>query len=213
MIDNIKKFFRAKLKDDSVITLNKNSPFTHIKTDYATFRFGECIDTAEEVEDYNMDDIKPSDFVLDIGACIGAFSLKACRKANMVFAVEPIMTETLKENITLNGVNNINVMDCGLGEGEQVLEWNGYKKKIKCLSLSEIIKQCGVHIDFLKVDCEGGEWSIKPEELEGIRRIEAEIHCPQKELNKFGMILREAGFEYTSSSRPSLHLHIIHAKR
>ncbi len=214
----IKDFLKMKLKDDSVITLNKNSPFKYINTDYATFRFDENINTIEEVErDYIIDDIRPTDIILDIGACIGAFSLKVCKKANLVFAVEPIMTEKLKENIKLNEVDNIVVLNCALGNGEQTLEWGGITNKIQCLSLSEIIDQCGGHVDFLKIDCEGnfykktGEWCIKPDELNGIRRIEAEIHCPQKSLSKFEEILKKAGFEYTSSSRPTLHLHTIHA--
>lgn len=212
MIQNIKDFLRAKLKDDSVIILNKNSPFTHIKTDYAIFYFDENINTVDEIEEYHIDDIRPTDTVLDIGSCIGAFSLKVCRIANKVFAVEPIMTDRLKKNITLNSVNNITVLDCGLGEGEQNIEWDGHKKTIKCISLSGIIKQCGRHIDFLKIDCEGGEWSINSDELKGIRRIEAEIHCPMKKVGEFGKILKEAGFEYTIQSSPSLHLHLIHAK-
>jgi hypothetical protein len=32
--------------------------------------------------------------------------------------------------------------------------------------------------DFLKCDCEGGEWQIRPGDLAGIRRIEMELHTP-----------------------------------
>ena len=32
--------------------------------------------------------------------------------------------------------------------------------------------------DFLKCDCEGAEWSIRPEDLDGVRRIEMELHVP-----------------------------------
>ncbi|HNB04239.1 MAG TPA: FkbM family methyltransferase, partial [Methanoregulaceae archaeon] len=32
--------------------------------------------------------------------------------------------------------------------------------------------------DFLKCDCEGAEWKIRPVDLEGIRRIEMELHQP-----------------------------------
>jgi len=35
-------------------------------------------------------------------------------------------------------------------------------------------------VDFLKMDCEGAEWFIEPEELKGIRRIEAEVHLDRK---------------------------------
>ena len=32
--------------------------------------------------------------------------------------------------------------------------------------------------DFLKCDCEGAEWLIRPRDLSGIRRIEMELHLP-----------------------------------
>jgi hypothetical protein len=32
--------------------------------------------------------------------------------------------------------------------------------------------------DFLKCDCEGGEWLMNPEDLAGIRRLEMELHIP-----------------------------------
>jgi len=35
---------------------------------------------------------------------------------------------------------------------------------------------CGEKIDFLKSDCEGCEWFINKLDLEGIRRIEMEVH-------------------------------------
>ena len=30
----------------------------------------------------------------------------------------------------------------------------------------------------MKCDCEGAEWSIRPEDLDGVRRIEMELHMP-----------------------------------
>jgi hypothetical protein len=32
--------------------------------------------------------------------------------------------------------------------------------------------------DFLKCDCEGAEWLIRPADLAGVRRIEMELHMP-----------------------------------
>ncbi|MCK5602888.1 FkbM family methyltransferase [Candidatus Pacearchaeota archaeon] len=211
---NLQEFINHRFYDDSVIMLSKNGPYISVNTDYAVFHFDSMLNTIEEAErDYNVEGIRPTDIVLDIGACIGAFSLKACKSASHVFAVEPIMTERLKQNIALNNVKNITVLDCALGNGEQELEWGGNTKKIKCISLSEIINLCGGHVDFLKCDCEGGEWSISPDELKDIKIIEAEIHGSQSSFDKFGDMLNKAGFEYNSLSNPSVHLHIVHAKR
>jgi hypothetical protein len=43
--------------------------------------------------------------------------------------------------------------------------------------LGKIITMAG-GCDFLKCDCEGAEWQIIPEDLEGVRRIEMELHIP-----------------------------------
>ena len=44
-------------------------------------------------------------------------------------------------------------------------------------TLRQIIGMAG-GCDFLKCDCEGGEWLMRPEDLGGIRRIEMELHIP-----------------------------------
>ena len=51
------------------------------------------------------------------------------------------------------------------------------KKTLVGSSLTELINLCGGHVDFLKCDCEGGEWCVTKEELKNIRRIEMELHC------------------------------------
>lgn len=212
-------FLRFKSFRDYIHDRDKNSKlckktFRYVGTEEALFVNDNMINTIEEVNrDYVMDDLRPTDIVLDIGACIGGFSLKICKKVKYVYAVEPFMTDRLKENIILNGIKNITVMDYALGLGEQEIEWGGVTKKRQCLSLSEIIKLCGGRVDFLKCDCEGGEMSIKSDELDGIRRIEMEVHCSQKDFGGFLKMLDVAGFEYKSISEPSTHIHLVHARR
>jgi len=150
--------------------------------------------------EYNFNDLKSTDIVLDIGANIGAFSLKIASKVKHVYAVEPIMTNRLIKNIELNNIKNITVLNCALGDGNIVdLNWmRTYKRKLKSNTLTELIQMSGNHIDFLKCDCEGGEWSIKPEELSGIRRIEAEIHMfkGMPHVSRFFLTLKMSGFNY-----------------
>ncbi len=186
--------------------------FKYVGTDDALFINDNMINTIEEVNrDYIVDDIFPTDTVLDIGACIGGFSLKVCKKAKHIYAVEPFVSERLGENIALNKAKNITVFDCALGDGEQTITWDNKIKTLRCLSLSEIIKKCNTKIDFLKVDCEGGELFIKPEELKGIRRIEAEVHCDKYRMKEFEDMLDKAGYEYTTEGYNSIHLYIVHA--
>jgi FkbM family methyltransferase len=206
--------FRNYICDRSKKLATCKKTFKYVGTENAYFINDDMILTIEQtINDYIFYDLRPTDIVLDIGTCIGGFTLNINKKVKHVYAVEPIMTERLRENIELNNSKNITVFECGLGSGEQELEWNGTKKIIKCYTLSELIKMCGGHIDFLKCDCEGNEIRIRSEELSGIRRLEMEVHCPQKEFVKFCNMLNDAGFEYTSSSEPSLHLHLVHARR
>lgn len=162
--------------------------------------------------DYRFNDIQKDDIVLDIGANVGAFSLFVSKMVKHVYAVEPMLTDILKENVDLNGRNNITVLNDALGEGMVEIPWEGFKTRhIIGKSLSELIFICGGHVDFLKCDCEGGEWCIKPEELKEIRRIEAEVHnFMGHDLNEFLKMLDDAGFEYDYSS-PRSGILFVHA--
>lgn len=148
--------------------------------------------------EYQYYDIKPTDTVLDIGACIGAFSLKIRNKVNKIYAIEPVMSDYLKKHIALNNANNIILYEYALGEGLIDVSWYGITKQVKGLSLTQLIKLAGGHIDFLKCDCEGGEWTIQKNEIANIRRIEMEVHLDNiHNPEYFDDILTENGFKYT----------------
>jgi hypothetical protein len=129
------------------------------------------------VPDYYFDDIRRDDIVLDIGANAGAFCIRASRFSDNVVAVEPLIPGILSENIVLNG-SRVAVLDLALGDGSiREVVWDGIKKTMRTAPLKSIIDIAG-GCDFLKCDCEGAEWSIRPEDLDGIRRIEMELHIP-----------------------------------
>lgn len=190
----------AYMKQKYIMVPKKGSPFTTIGTDSATFYVDNDADTIVEViQEYKFDDVRPSDIVLDVGACIGAFSLSVHKKVNSVYAVEPIMIEPLNKNIELNNAKNITVLDCALGDGPIRTVWKDKSEFRYGLSLQQIIDLCGGHVDFLKLDCEGGEWSITLPEIMNIRRIEAEIHDfdHAHRFEDFEKLLTSAGFDYT----------------
>lgn len=163
---------------------------------------------------YRFDDIKSTDVILDIGANIGGFAIPASRSASIVYAVEPLFCVQLQNNINKNNIDNIILFNYGLGKGKIKIKYNAKNNLVECLSLSEIINLCGGHIDFLKLDCEGGEWSIKPYELQGIRRIEAEVHNfdGKHDFNDFLKILSIAKFEYEYEI-PNKMCMIVHASQ
>lgn len=166
----------------------------------------------EQIEtEYSYEDLRPSDILLDIGANIGLFSLKVRNKVKKVFAVEPLFIEELRQNINLNNAN-IEILPYALGNGNVLCEFEGKSATITGKTLSELINLCGGHIDFLKIDCEGAEWSITPEEIKkaNIRRIEGEIHGFNGEnMNLYVAMLQNQG--YKVKVEPSKKVMMIHA--
>ncbi len=126
---------------------------------------------------YWIDDLQPDDHVIDIGANVGAFCIRAAKRCYHVVAYEPVTGDLLEENISLNRVR-VRVVRAALGSGGFVeIDWDGCHVRSSVYTLGEMIHIAG-GCDFLKCDCEGAEWLINPRDLCGIRRIEMEIHLP-----------------------------------
>ncbi len=130
-----------------------------------------------EIPDYRFDDIRKDDIVIDIGANVGAFCIRAARYSDHVIAVEPVTTGILRENIRLNAVP-VRIIEGALGDGNsREIRWDEYPVMALTFPLKKIIAMAG-GCDFLKCDCEGAEWLIEPPDLAGVRRIEMELHLP-----------------------------------
>jgi FkbM family methyltransferase len=130
-----------------------------------------------EVPDYRFDDIEKDDIVIDIGANVGAFCIRAARHSAHVVAVEPVTTGLLRENCRLNRVP-VRIIEGALGDGKpHEITWDDARIMAPTFPLKKIIAMAG-GCDFLKCDCEGAEWQINPQDLAGIRRIEMELHLP-----------------------------------
>jgi FkbM family methyltransferase len=152
------EFFTAS---DRVIFLRRETPFRQIF----------------EVPEYRFDDIQVDDLVIDIGANVGAFCIRASRFSHHIVAVEPVTASLLRKNILLNGLP-VRVIEGALGCGEpEKVSWDDSTVISPTYQLRRIIELAG-GCDFLKCDCEGAEWCILPEDLAGIRRIEMELHLP-----------------------------------
>lgn len=129
------------------------------------------------VTEYHFDDIRPGDRVLDIGANVGGFCIRAARAGGLVTAVEPVTTQPLLENIRRNNVS-VRVITGALGNGKpQEICWDDCRVLSRTYPLCALIRMSG-GCDFLKCDCEGAEWLMNPADLEHVRRIEMEVHTP-----------------------------------
>lgn len=187
-----------------------------VETPCAKFYLDDMVKVTN-TDEYSLDDLRPDDVVLDIGACIGGFALRVHNQVKKVYAVEPIMIKRLERNIKLNRAKNIESYTMALGDtGDklniQTIQWAGYEVIKRVYTLHQIIDICGDHVDFLKLDAEGAEYCIKPEELKGIRRIEAEVHrTKEHECYEFINTLICAGFDYEAVHGEDLM--IVHAWR
>lgn len=124
---------------------------------------------------YRLSEIRKDDIVIDIGANVGGFCIPAARYSAHVYAVEPMTAGELRQNIALNGAE-VTVIEVGLGDGtEQEIAWRDEVRRVPTMTLGQLKEVCG-GCDVLKCHCEGAEWSIRPEELDGIRRIELAYH-------------------------------------
>lgn len=160
--------------------------------------------------EYNLDGVGGA-VVLDIGGSNGCFAIPASYKARHVYVVEPLYTEELKQNVVYNGISNITVLKIGLGLGTQRLAYHGKSEEVACYPFYKIIDMCGGHVDFLKIDCEGAEWSITRDDLNRINRIEMELHGFNGELMD-DFLTRLVDFDYTIDHRTE-ETWIIHAVR
>jgi hypothetical protein len=177
--------------DPSYITTKDDVKFLDAPT-----RWRQIIDVPE----YWFDDMRLDDIVIDIGANVGAFAIRAARFSRQVVAVEPVTCDLLVKNIRLNGVDaDVRVMWGALGDGcPAEIRWDDRAATVPTFTLKKIIAMAG-GCDFLKCDCEGAEWGIDPADLAVVRRIEMELHlppiCGQPEPALLDAISRQYEFE------------------
>jgi FkbM family methyltransferase len=131
----------------------------------------------------NLPEYQPGEdhVIIDVGAHIGPFALKASRVASRgrVYAVEACR-ETyclLRINKALNGADNIvDVYAALAGESGQATLYHSrenwghstvaergtaHTETVRALSLRDFLEQYGIeHCDFIKFNCEGGEFPI-----------------------------------------------------
>ncbi len=111
-------------------------------------------------------EVKEGDIVFDIGANVGAFTKSIIdKKPSHVYCVEPSdsMVRSLTNNLTGCPVTIISKAvsdDIGtqtVSEGVHI--YHNSTDQFETITFTELVKNVD-HIDFLKIDCEGGEYSV-----------------------------------------------------
>lgn len=161
-------------------------------------------------------EIKKEDIVFDIGGHIGIFTIFAAKHARngKVYVFEPMPEnyKLLRDNVEINKASNVFAYNKALSNknGKQAfyisegdnkgnnsfyqIYKNSKKIEVELISISDFIRKNKIkNIDFLKVDCEGGEYDIfmrSPTSiLKKIRKISMEYHNINEKMN--GGILKD----------------------
>lgn len=161
---------------------------------------------------YNWDDIRRTDKVIDLGANVGGWCIPVSKLVRIpIMAIEPVLQNELQKNIDLNNANvsivkGTKERSACIGDpaGWYDIKWRGITSKSVGVTIGWLInvnKGC----DFLKMEIEGAEWNIDPEELDGIRRIEGQLHDIRHHRNTPLIKYLEDNYyiEYSSNCPPS----------
>jgi FkbM family methyltransferase len=146
-----------------------------------------------------MSVLREGDVFVDVGAHIGAYTLRAAKRvgeSGRVYAVEPdpMNARLLRSAVRMNGFSNVVVIEAAASDVEGDAEfwmhpkgdmssvgrmWGGIRlTKVRTVKLSKIINEG--HVRLVKVDVEGYEDRIIPDLLDNIKFDYAliESHAP-----------------------------------
>jgi len=194
------------------------------KNEYLTLKYGKIKLVVKKPEsfvfyatyladEYKDLKIKKNDIVIDFGANIGDFTVKAGKILNgtgKIIAVEPNHenVELLKENLKLNNIYNVEILECAVADKDGYSYLSGDDvdasltdidtgNKIKTMSINTLLNQLGHPKNVVvKMDIEGGERHIfkNKEFIESIREIAVELHGKEN-IDEITKILRSNNFK------------------
>ncbi len=184
--------------------------------------------------------IKPDDVVLDIGANVGLHTVAFAHAAAQghVFAFEPVdeMADKLSRNCALNGIENVTLVRCALGDAETTMDMNVNiagkgmegtssltstvhvdahpewydRRRVPVRRLDDLIGDLmpEARIGFVKIDTEGFETFIIKGGLDVLRRDR-----PRMILEAHTRQLAAAGksFQWYLDTFPDYHVLVIYA--
>ena len=145
--------------------------------------------------------VEPNEIVVDVGASIGPFSYLISRqKPKQIFCIEPHVElyKTLVKNVAYtnaicinNAIGSIDGLEDQNGLFNESLIYtceNENLQTVNAIKFGSFINNYNIsRIDFLKTDCEGGEYDIFNEEnfewiKRNVKKIAGEWHLSNEEL-------------------------------
>ena len=183
-----------QISSDVVIKqINKiiNKEVMEEKTDEIVFDWGKksnwYVDAA--IKEIFEDDIyerffevEEGDVVVDLGASLGPFTYKILPKnPKQCYVVEPLsyQIDVLHKNV---GRDNVKIIQGAITDKKKIeISWDNITESVPTFTFKEFLEENNIkHIDFLKCDCEGGEYDVfqqsNIEFLKTIPKIVTEFH-------------------------------------
>ena len=184
---------------------------------------------------YERNKIGKDDVVVDVGAHVGIFALKAARRGRLVIAVEPFPSnfKLLLMNTKINRLENVIPVNVALGsyDGEVELliatrsclhtisdfrqstqeEISNKKLKVRLKTLDSLMHELGIKkIGFIKIDAEGAELDIlkgASNILQNYAKIKVAVasYHLPNERENIENFLKQKGFKSVVSSKGILH--------
>ena len=152
-------------------------------------------------------EIQEGDIVVDLGASFGPFTWSVLDRAERVYSFEPMKNafEVLKNNVLDYNVETINKAlfhstgtyrfpldgkignPCVADSAEELKDLMSNGEFVDTISFMDFVKIYNIgHIDFIKTDCEGGEYYLFRDEsmeflVNNVRNIVGEFHLLTRE--------------------------------
>ena len=136
----------------------------------------------KSIKDYLRNNLSNFDVFIDLGACIGEYSIWLAKEGKQCIAVEPVNYKGLINNVKLNGLEHkIQVFPCGVGDRQEKVFFNipdgvtsssfmdkesSNEPNGEIDTLDHIMVQAGIAKDariIMKLDVEG----MEPEAIRG----------------------------------------------
>ena len=145
----------------------------------------------QEIEHDNMYDrfftVEEGDVVVDLGASLGPFTYSILpNNPKQCYVVEPLsyQVDVLKRNV---GRDNVKIIQGAITDKKKIeITWDYVTESVPTFTFREFLDENGIDkIDFLKCDCEGGEYDVfQPSNIEFLKtipKIVTEFHMRKDE--------------------------------
>ena len=119
-------------------------------------------------------EVEEGDVVVDLGASLGPFTYKILPKnPKQCYVVEPLsyQIDVLHKNV---GRDNVKIIQGAITDKKKIeISWDNITESVPTFTFKEFLEENNIdHIDFLKCDCEGGEYDVfQPSNIEFLKTI------------------------------------------